>query len=667
MTPRIRSLTLLPAIVIAFGGLGAISPLQAQAGSLSGSTRDIPVAGVASFAGSTSPNLAIGSETHLSSSRGGDGGTSDRSHSGMASAAVGAIAQPRQVTTSSPGLLASFDGMDHFDMRWGTTAGANMPGATDPPDQGLCVGNDGSGHTRVLEVLNGALRVFTGTGQPLTPPVATNLFFGYPPRIIRTPVFTEGPALDDPACLYDAPTGRWFLDTLTQDIFPQDDVDGSLHFTGANRIDLAVSNTSDPAGEWTHYQIPLQDDGTEGTPNHHCSAGDYSLPPFVLNPTACVGDYPHIGADAYGIYITTNEYSYFGPEFRGAQIYALPKAGLVALAPTVPVTQFDTHGADRFGFAVNGFTLWPSTTPGGGGDQAAGGTEYFLSTNAAPEAHDAGDGLGMFQPSTQLLVWALINTSSLATNRPLLALRSAVLGVGGYSIPPAAAQKSGPQPFRQCLNDNVCALSLVGITDPYAEQSASLDSNDTRMQQVTWAGGHLWGAIDTALNVASNRQAGIEWFDVVTLSSDGGLGATLSRSGYVGLGNDNLIYPAIGITSRGTGVMAFTLVGPNFYPSAAYATITAAGVSDVHVAATGQGPADSLTEYKLFGPLPGIAWPRFGDYGAAVPVGTNVWIASEYIGQTCSFAEWQRTDFLCGGTRSAYANWDTRISEVSAP
>src|SRR5690242_5446900 len=219
--------------------------------------------------------------------------------------------------------------MNHFDVRWGSTAGGNMPAATDPPDQGLCVGSDGSGHLRVLEVVNSALRVFTETGQPVTPPVATNLFFGYPPRIIRTPVFTEGPAIDDPACLYDAATGRWFLDTLTQDIFPQDDVDGFLHFTGANRIDLAVSNTSDPTGEWTHYQIPLQDDGTEGTPNHHCSAGGYSLPPFVLNPTACVGDYPHIGADAYGIYITTNEYSYFGPEFRGTQIYALPKAGLV--------------------------------------------------------------------------------------------------------------------------------------------------------------------------------------------------------------------------------------------------------------------------------------------------------------------------------------------------
>src|SRR5207247_1388347 len=133
--------------------------------------------------------------------------------------------------------------------------------------------------------------------------------------------------------------------------------------------------------------LPVQDDGTQGTPNHHCSAGLGTAPQLPTNPTACFGDYPHIGSDTNSVYLTTNEYSFFGPEFHGAQIYAFSKTQLASTAPAISVTQFDTHGLDSFGFALNGFTLWPSTTPGGGGSPAAGGTEYFLSSNAAAEAH----------------------------------------------------------------------------------------------------------------------------------------------------------------------------------------------------------------------------------------------------------------------------------------
>src|SRR5439155_1336046 len=201
----------------------------------------------------------------------------------------------------------------------------------------------------------------------------------------------------------------------------------------------------------------------------------------------------------------------FGPEFHGAQVYALSKTQLVAGGP-VNMTQFDTHGLDTFGFALNGFTLWPSVTPVsggyGGGDSASGGTEYFLSTNGGAEAHDTG------------------------------------------------------------------------------------------MQQVTWVNGSLWGANDTGLNISSAKQAGIEWFKVT--ANGGSTGAALAGSGYVGLGNDNLTYPAIGITTSGTGVMAFTVVGNDFYPSAGYATISGSGISDIHIAAAGQGPDDGFTNYRLF-------------------------------------------------------------------
>jgi hypothetical protein len=110
--------------------------------------------------------------------------------------------------------------------------------------------------------------------------------------------------------------------------------------------------------------------------------------------------------------------------------------------------------------------------------------------------------------------------------------------------------------------------------------------------------------------------------------------------------------------------MAFTLVGRGFYPSAAFASINAGGVGAVQLAATGLGPADGFTGYAVFN-APNPARPRWGDYGAAVVDGSNVWIASEYIGQTCTLKQYLATGASCGGTRTALANWDTRITEVN--
>ena len=81
-------------------------------------------------------------------------------------------------------------------------------------------------------------------------------------------------------------------------------------------------------------------------------------------------------------------------------------------------------------------------------------------------------------------MWALTNTGSLAST-PAVSLSNAKLDVGQYAPPPRAQQKSGNQPLRQCMNQNKCSVTLEGIKDPFAETSASLDSNDTRMQQVT--------------------------------------------------------------------------------------------------------------------------------------------------------------------------------------
>src|SRR5207244_1744465 len=149
------------------------------------------------------------------------------------------------------------------------------------------------------------------------------------------------------------------------------------------------------------------------------------------------------------------------------------------------------------------------------------------------------------------------------------------------------------------------------------------DSNDTRMQQVDFANGKLWGALDTALNPGGGPQrAGIEYFVLNPASSH------IFVQGYLGASGHDFTYPAIGVTPSGRGVMAFTDTGDTLNPSAAYSPIDALVGAGAYVdLATGATRDDGFTSYKSqVGNPPRTRW---GDYGAAAVDGNNIWIASE--------------------------------------
>jgi len=612
-------------------------------------TRQIPSAGTTSFtsapAGTTDPAWPefAGTSDNNPGPAAYNGSIVNRSQS--QSGSNGASANSGKKAKSNPELNVSFDGLNHRQQR---LANGGNQFSVEPPDQGLCAGNG-----FVMESVNDVLQVYNASGTPLLnrgAAVDLNTFYGYPPAIKRSPPRVFGPFVTDPSCYFDPDTQRWFQVALTLEVDPKTGA-----FLGPNNLDIAVSQTANPTGSWTIYRLPVQDDGTDGTPNHGCSSGPGSK--GATNPNACLGDYPHIGADANGFYVTTNEYSLFGPEFKAAQIYAFSKSALALGTASVSVTQFNTVGA------VNGnpgFTVWPATTPANAYETGAGGTEYFLSSDAASET---GNTTGT---STDLIVWGLTNTQSLNTSSPALNLSNTVLNVNQYAIPPKADQKAGDFPLGQCLNDTRCATFLNGEPDKFApEVESHLDSNDTRMQQVTFANGKLWGALDTALTINGVNKAGIEWFIVKPSVSTSGVSSKVALQGYLGLANNNLTYPAIGVTASGRGVMAFTVVGADYYASAGYAGIDAlAGVGDVHFAKAGLGPDDGFTSYKYYvGNPPRTRW---GDFGYTAVVGNSIWIASEYIGQTCTLDEYVSAPFgSCGGTRSTLGNWDTRISNVT--
>jgi hypothetical protein len=584
---------------------------------------------------------------------------------------------------SNPTFDTGFEGLNFYQQRY--ARGGNQF-SLEPPDQGLCVGNG-----YVFEAVNDVLNIFNTSGQSVLPDnTATNIvsgfprnvnhavdlnsFYGYPPAINRT-TGVRGPNLTDPTCLYDATTQRFFVVVLTLDTNPN----GS--FTLVNHLDIAVSKTSNPTGLWNIYKIDVTNDGTN-------SGG--------VNPGPYLGDYPHIGADANGFYITTNAYPWCCNGFSGAQIYALSKAQLAAGAANVNVVHIDTFGTVNVpsdaGPTQPGFTVWPAQSPGTSSfNLNAGGTEYFLSSNAADEATHPVAGTGGSNTSNQIVAWTLTNTSSLNSASPALNLSNAVLSVGQYAFPPKQRQPgsgtlattSAPQGY--CINDTTtvtiagtgCWRLLFAGQPAHNEVISRPDSNDTRMQQVTYANGKLWGALDTALNPDGGAQrAGIAWYIINPDASN------IVLQGYLGMTGHDLTYPAIGVTASGRGIMAFTDTGDSTYPSAAYAAIDAhVGVSmwnDV-TGGVGVAPDDGFTSYKAqVGNPPRTRW---GDYGAAAVDGNSIWIASEYIAQACSYTNWGGPFFVggsgdnllgtCGGAnhgpgaRAALGNWSTRISKFT--
>jgi hypothetical protein len=650
----------------------AVSPGVRQV-ALSGTSS--PEGGMTGVDGNFQGEFAGGSQDGSTATFGGT--ITDRSLSQGTGRGASVGSGPR--AKSNPTFVTGFEGLNHYQQRY---ANRGNQFSVEPPDQGLCVGNG-----FIVEPVNDVFNVFNSSGNSVLPDntaanvvsgfprnvnhaVDLNSFYGYAPAINRS-TGIRAQFVTDPSCIFDAQTNRFFMVVLTLETVPTTGA-----FTTVNHLDLAVSQSGNPTGAWNIYRIDVTHDGTN-------TGG--------VNPGPYLGDYPHIGADANGIYLTTNAYPWNENGFSGAQIYALPKAELAAGAASVALVHIDTSGMvdvpSEAGSTQPGFTLWPSQTPG---MQFAGNTEYFMSSNAADEATHPVSGASGAHVSNQLIVWTLRNTSSLGSKAPALSLTNAILPVGTYALPPKQQQPgSGSAPAADapqgmCLNDTTtvtivgtgCWRLLVGAS-AHNEVVSRPDSNDTRMQQVTYANGKLWGALDTALNPGGGAQrAGIEYFVVNPAAGK------LVLDGYLGAAGMDFTYPAIGVTQSGRGVMAFTATGDNTFPSAAYAPIDAlAGASSWNIVPGGQGaaPADGFTSYKAqVGDPPRTRW---GDYGAAAVDGSSIWIASEYIGHACSYTDWGGPFFVGGsgdnllgtcagashgpGVRTALGNWSTFISKFT--
>ena len=269
-------------------------------------------------------------------------------------AAPNALAAPRaadqRVTSSTAPLLANFNGVSSRD-----SAVTNFGAEFEPPDQGLCSGNG-----YVVEMVNSAYTVYKPDGTVVTGPYNVN------------GPFDEGLSefTSDPRCHYDAASHTWYATIL----FINAD-------STQSRIDLAVNTSGDPTKLWTTYRIDTTDIGGSTGPKH---AG-----------CPCLGDQPTLGIDASNVYVTTNEFSLQGPQFNGAQIYAIPKSDLVMAGPSATPAHFVHFDNLNVGGAIAA-SVQPALTTG------SAPAEYFLSSL---------DPNGTFDQ--RIGVWAMTNVTGI--------------------------------------------------------------------------------------------------------------------------------------------------------------------------------------------------------------------------------------------------------------
>ena len=497
-------------------------------------------------------------------------------------------AAPLAAAAAPTPSFRGFTGLTHLQQR---TARNGNQFSTEPPDQGLAVGNG-----LVLEGVNSALNVYDTNGvQQLAHPVALSEFFGLPPGINRTTGF-NGVFPGDVSCLFDPETQRWFvvawaqLNTATGVPIQQ------------SRLYLAVSETSDPTGDYFVYTLntTLAHDPDQGGPR--------------------VPDFPHFAVDHNGLYIGINEFN-ITPEgnldgFIDAAILAVSKNDLINGSGGIfpRVVRFPLPFSSGFEF-----TVFPAYTPPGGGPLLANrGTQFFVSSH--------------FVNTTEhtVAVWALTNTGSLNSANPNLDLRAVVVETQPFHFPTTAAvQKKGFHPLGESLGEPV----------------EKLDPGDFRIVSATYSSGRLWATLTSQmLDTQGVPRFVSEYFAFNPNINGAFFTASLVTQGVVAKSGANLLYPAIAVNAQQKGGIVFTLVGPNDYPSAAFVPVNNTSVGAIQIARAGNEPDDGFTGYPEFG---GNGVARWGDYSAA---------AIDSDGLT-----WMATEYTPDIARTVNANWCTYV------
>ncbi len=255
-----------------------------------------------------------------------------------------------------------------------------------PPDQGLCVGRDGSLRGRpeaVWEPINLAARETTETGRRLRPDISL------------TTLFHDQFATGDVRCLYDPATRSFYFTEIGYPVATGPQADGNN-----TTVDVVVLNARGVAA----YQFDTSLGGT------------------------CFGDQPKTGFDNNALVISTDEFC--GPtesNYEGAIVLAISKSQLAAEAGQVNDAVLGPVSLS--GLPITG--LDPAINTGTGSEYFVNSFPFQLNGDNNPAANTLG-------------LWTLSNDASVTTGHGSPVLTGRLINSEQYAFPlPAASTGDG--------------------------------------------------------------------------------------------------------------------------------------------------------------------------------------------------------------------------------
>lgn len=453
-----------------------------------------------------------------------------------------------------------------------------------PPDQALAEGNG-----FVVEGVNCAIGIYDKNGDLIVPAAAANT----EPMALTT-FFGLPAAINRSTGVRSANPGDVvaLYDSVSQHWFVEawaQDVFSTGAGKNTSEVYLAVSQTSDPTGAWFQYRIRY---------------------------IGVIPDYTKIGLDGNSLILTSNLFSISTGGFTGVKVIVLQKSQLIVGGTANAATA-------TLGFNTGyEFTLYPQLVPPGVPYITSnGGTSYLVSS---PFVSNSESSLG---------VWALTNTSAI-NGTGVISLRLGTVNTQTFNFPSQnVLQKAG----------------FIPLGSSVGESLETLDPGDVRVQSVAYTNNLLIVALPTEVTDVNNNQVmAAAWFALSPTLTGIVPSATVTAQGIISVDGASLLRPNLVMNSSLFGGMVFTLVGTNNYPSTAVIAFDALAPHTVHIARTGNEPADDFSGYVAFG---GAGTSRWGDYAAAVvdDADNSVWIATEYT-----------PDIY----RTSLTNWATYVSRV---
>jgi hypothetical protein len=465
----------------------------------------------------------------------------------------------------------------------------------------------------VLQGVNTQFEVLDTSGE-VQPgwPVSAQAFFGVPNVTFPngTPcdvAHKSQPFLSDPRALYDPIDRRFWAAMLQVENDPLFGLPMDCPFKSAYYI--AVSQTSDPRGDWNVYEFNMSLDGQ------------------------FAADFTQIGLNHDAVYFSANS---FGP---GSGL----NGGFYAEMFEANKSKME-HG--RGGFTADGFfnlqAQGPSTPttgpfiadtvqPSMNLDGSAGSGEVFVDTLDGPDpvtGHFCGFfGGGATDTCSGLALWRMTNPIGHDSGGGAPSLTAAYVPTKPYLSTPAFSEPADQPSCNACIDGSDLRISATPVV----------------------RNGQLYAAWDTLLNNRTQVVPGIEWAQI-RLGSGQDFADT---SRYYNLSGDAAaIYPALMPEPNGSLVMLFDVSSHTLFPQTRF-VIREGGQGNF----TGHGVLLKAGESSYRPSLCGAAIPicRWGDYSAASFDGANgVWFAGQYANQ------------LQLGPPQNGRNWGTWIGAVNA-